>query len=84
MAKKKRERINKLVEKISLFVVKNPKNKTKESDITKKEILKFKSKMKKRERKVENKKKILNNPFEAENKIKNMGKRQTKRRDREF
>jgi hypothetical protein len=40
--------------------------------------------MKKRERKVENKKKILNNPFEAENKIKNMGKRQTKRSDREF
>jgi hypothetical protein len=46
--------------------------------------LKFKSKRKKREGKIEIKKRILINLFEIENKIKKKDKRQTKRMAKEF
>jgi hypothetical protein len=84
IAKKKREKIKRVGEKISLFVVKNPKKIAEEIKRRRKEILKFKSKRKKRERKIEIKKKALINLFEIENKIKKRGKRQTKRIAKEF
>jgi hypothetical protein len=56
----------------------------KESKRRKKEILKFKSRRKNKERKIKNKKKIFINLFEMEKKIKNRGRRQTKRIAKEF
>jgi hypothetical protein len=84
IAKKKRDKIKRVGEKTSLFVVKNPRKIAEEIKRRRKEILKFKSKRKKRERKIEIKKKALINLFEIENKIKKRGKRQTKRIAKEF
>jgi hypothetical protein len=84
IAKRKREKIKIDGERTSLLVVNKPKKITEEIKRIKNEILKFKTIMKKIEKKSKIKKKNFIIRFRVENKIKKMGKRQTKRSAREF